>query len=70
MNDHSFFVQWEIDIEDVDTPREAAEEALRIHRDPDSIATCFNVEEYDAKQNLVATWIVDLYENTLDRQAP
>jgi hypothetical protein len=35
-------VLWEIDL-DADSPREAAELALTIHRDPDSIATCFTV---------------------------
>jgi hypothetical protein len=35
-------VLWEIDIER-DSPREAAERALSIHRNPDSIATCFTV---------------------------
>ena len=35
-----FRVKWEMDIE-ADSPREAAEKALKIHRDPDSIATVF-----------------------------
>ena len=35
-------VQWEIDIEAA-TPREAAEKALEIQRDPDSVATVFKV---------------------------
>ena len=34
-------VRWEIDIE-ADTPQEAAEEALHIQRDADSIATVFD----------------------------
>jgi len=35
-------VTWEIEI-DARTPRAAAKEALRIQRDPGSIATVFNV---------------------------
>lgn len=37
-----YLVQWEIDIE-ADSPREAAVKALRIQRDPESIATVFAV---------------------------
>lgn len=37
-----YLVKWEIDIE-ADSPMEAAEKALEIQRDPDSIATCFKV---------------------------
>jgi hypothetical protein len=40
----SFRVAWEIDI-DATSPREAAEKALRIQRDPDSHATIFSVAE-------------------------
>lgn len=48
-----YLVTWEIDIE-ADSPREAAEAALHIQRDPDSIATVFKVDgqqidlEYEA----------------------
>lgn len=35
-------VVWRIQI-DAETPREAAEQALRIHRDPNSIATVFEI---------------------------
>lgn len=38
----SYRVRWEIDIE-ADSPEEAAQEALAIQRDEDSIATVFNV---------------------------
>jgi hypothetical protein len=38
----NYRVVWEIDIE-ADSPREAAAEALRIQRDPQSIATVFEV---------------------------
>ena len=37
-----FLVRWEINIE-ADSPREAAENALQIQRDPPSIATVFKV---------------------------
>ncbi len=41
-----YHVIWEIDL-DATTPKEAAERALEIHRDPDSTATVFNVcDEY------------------------
>ena len=35
-------VSWEIDV-DADSPEEAAQQALTIQADPDSIATCFTV---------------------------
>ena len=38
-------VTWEIDIE-ADDAIDAARQALEIHRDPDSIATVFSVQEY------------------------
>ena len=38
----SMRVHWEIDV-DARTPREAARMALRIQRDPESIATVFDV---------------------------
>lgn len=41
-------VKWEIDIE-ADSPREAAEKALAIHRNPDSIATVFDIKEDKGK---------------------
>jgi len=37
-------VVWEIDIE-ASTPQEAAEKAISIHRDPESSATVFLVED-------------------------
>jgi len=39
----SYRVVWTIDIE-ADTPRQAAEKALEIQRDSDSMATCFEVD--------------------------
>jgi hypothetical protein len=38
----SYRVRWEIDI-DADTPQEAAQKALAIQRDPQSIANVFDV---------------------------
>ena len=46
-------VRWDIDIE-ARTPREAARKALRIQRDPESIATVFEVRTKRKK------FIVDL----------
>jgi len=37
-----YYVEWTIDIE-ADSPREAAEKALAIHRNPESTATVFSV---------------------------
>ena len=39
-----YFVTWEIKV-DADNPREAAEEALKIQRDPQSSATVFRVTD-------------------------
>ena len=38
-----YLVEWDIDIFDVPTPQDAAEKALRIQRNPNSIATVFRV---------------------------
>lgn len=38
-------VTWTIDIDDAASPRDAALQALEIQRDPDSIATCFEVDD-------------------------
>jgi hypothetical protein len=40
-----YLVQWEIDIEDVDTPQEAAKKAWGLMRTPDSTASVFSVRE-------------------------
>ena len=45
-------VQWEIDI-DADSPREAAEKALAIQRNPESIATVFTVVGDDGHEIVV-----------------
>ena len=41
-----YIVTWRINIEDVDTPEDAAREALAIQRDRTSGATVFDVAEY------------------------
>lgn len=43
-----YLVHWTIDIE-ATSPREAALKALKIQRDPDSLATCFEVSRYPGK---------------------
>jgi hypothetical protein len=50
-------VRWDIDI-DAQTPMEAAQKALEIHRNPESIATVFLVSHGDH------THEVDLTNNT------
>jgi hypothetical protein len=39
-----YHVIWEIDL-DADSPQEAAKKARAIHRDPDSLATVFDVTD-------------------------
>jgi hypothetical protein len=41
---NTYLVRWELHV-DGETPEEAAAEALRIHRDPESEATIFEVLE-------------------------
>lgn len=45
-------VIWVIDV-DADSPREAAEKALAIHRNPDSIATVFTVTDKHGGETLI-----------------
>lgn len=52
-------VIWAIDIFDAASHREAAEKALKIHRNPESIATVFDVTD-EAGQTVQ----VDLTEDT------
>lgn len=40
-----WLVTWKIDIEEAETPRDAAREALKIQRDPQSTATVFEVTD-------------------------
>jgi len=42
----TYTVRWEIDV-DADSPEAAARQALEIQRDPESIATVFEVFGYD-----------------------
>lgn len=55
--ERQYRVVWQIDLY-AKTPEEAAEEALRIQRDPDSLATVFNVTEDRGRGK---TTVVDLY---------
>lgn len=52
-------VTWEMDI-DADSPREAAEKALAVQRNPESIATIFTVTPR------VKTTFVDLNDDDAD----
>lgn len=45
----NYKVFWDIDIEDCDSPEEAAAKALEIQRDPESIATVFTVRKEEDK---------------------
>ena len=45
-------IQWEIEI-DADSPEEAAREALKIHSDPESIATVFKVIGENDEKHIV-----------------
>ncbi len=47
---HTYHVHWEIDLV-ADSPREAAERALAIQRDPESIATVFDVSQVGSYLN-------------------
>ena len=61
---NSYRVSWEIDI-DADTPREAAQKALDIQRDKESIATVFDVTGESGSQSRV-----DLLECDEDNTGP
>ena len=54
---NEYRVTWAIDI-DAESPLAAAEEALRIHRDPTSIATVFAVKRHDTEQTVT----IDLHD--------
>ena len=47
-----YLVRWEIELE-ADNPQDAAAQALDIHRDPDSIATVFDVVDPDGETTRV-----------------
>lgn len=46
---NTYLVTWEITI-DAESPKEAAEKALSIQRNPSSIATVFSVEDLDTDE--------------------
>jgi hypothetical protein len=48
-----YHVIWEIDIDDAESPKEAAERALAIHRNPESIATFFEVTDEQGQTTCV-----------------
>ena len=52
-------VKWEIDV-DAKTPQKTAAEALKIMRDPYSIATVFDVIDYDIFHRILKKTRVDL----------
>lgn len=56
-----YLVQWEMPIE-ADSPLEAAQKALRIHRNPESIATIFTVSWTGSDNQFAHTESVDLEE--------
>lgn len=47
----TYFVTWEIEI-DADSPREAAQKALTIQRNPESAAVVFGVMEHDTGDDM------------------
>jgi len=57
-----YHVVWELDIMS-DSPRKAAEEALRVQRDPQSQATVFDVREFDTEDD---SQQIDLSEDEED----
>ncbi len=60
----TYRVNWSIDWE-ADSPRAAAEAALRIQRDPSSIATVFEVQDPDG-----CLWEIDLLDASADGAEP
>ena len=48
-----FRVMWGLEIHDAPTPYHAALEALRVQRDPESIATVFIVEDLETGKELM-----------------
>lgn len=58
----TYTVHWEIEL-DAESPRDAAEQALRIHRDPQSLAIAFSIYDEGSGE-----WCeVDLLEAPLTR---
>jgi hypothetical protein len=60
-----YCVRWEIELE-ADSPMDAAQEALRIHRDPESIATIFEVRDMDTR----VQYAIDVLEGTITTHTP
>lgn len=65
-----YLVVWTVDI-DAETPTEAAEQALRYQRNPESIATYFEVQENPFGRNETiapsqTVYKVDLTEGTCE----
>ena len=57
-----YLVEWQIEV-DAASPREAAQKALEIQRDPTSLATVFDVQSME--QDKPAEWVthkIDLEE--------
>ncbi len=59
----SYFVTWEIDVFDVTTPREAAEQAFAAMQRRGTMATAFKVYQHDGNGEPV---LVDLLEETVE----
>jgi len=57
-----YLVRWEIEIE-AETPQDAAAQALDIQRDPDSIATVFDVSGADGETTRVDVQLRSLVAN-------
>jgi hypothetical protein len=60
-----YYIEWSIEI-DADSPREAAEKALAIQRDPNSSATVFKVWERAEMPD--EPEIIDLDEPVIDEE--
>lgn len=60
-----YCVTWNIDIE-AETPRDAAKQALKIQRDPESIATVFKVKDQFGQETLVDLEPEEIAEPGLD----
>jgi hypothetical protein len=63
MSYKSFSVTWDMDVEgqNIETPADAVREALRIQRDPKSMATVFRVFEHKENGETVDHGNVDGY---------
>lgn len=59
-----YHVSWEIEVY-AESPREAAEKCLAIHRNPDSTATVFDVIEFESDGEAIR---IDLTEDEEDEE--